>query len=368
MAANVQYKRPEPYESQVVVSAPGRGRLARELGALANYVRGKGMQVVPAHRPGIYLSSTTPVSAYFRTEPSGFAIARLWVVVAHQEEITGGIVGAELQLTFPNATTAIFAPDVLTGLATLAPRFFIEELSAKSYAQEDFAIEFQRKSGTSAVTIESLACFEMPRAVLALDSVDEGVDLETVRSGQAIYDGANESLGAVAESLSNSWARRTLFAQSFPELEVDSGSWTDLFTLAPTVVPHKTGRADTELVCRWDVRVRAGDGSTGGEVRITSGVDGNTDTLTLAVGATSDAWLGPGSITLRCEDVDTIDGLPGSSTWETVQVAVRRTAGTAPIYVTATAVWEPRELPLRIRITRSGAIRQTRSGAIRVLR
>lgn len=345
MAADVVIRRPEPPETGVVVAAPGRGRLARELAQINNHIRGHGMHIVPAHYPGLYLTSSTPAALHYRMEPQGHAVHRLWAIVAHQEEPGGGIVAAQLQVTFPSGETTTFPPDVLTGLALQAPRLFLETLSAKSDSLTSLEVWFERKSGTSAVTIETVSCFDLPRATLTLDLQDQGVDLETCRAGQAVFDGPNHSLGGVAEALQRAWPRRTLFEQSFPAIEIDSGSWTDLFSFPVPTTPHKTGRTDTDLVCRWDVRMYAGDGSTAGEARITSGVAANTDTLTIAAGTTSGAWLGPGEITLACEDVDADDGLQGSSVQETIQVAVRRTAGTAPLYVTAAEVWEPDTFP-----------------------
>lgn len=344
MAADVPYKRPEPSEAQVVVSGPGRGRLARELAQLAHYCRSHGMQLIPEFYPGLVLDSGTAKYTFHRTEPQGLAVTRLWVFLVSMEEPGPSATPADVTVTLPTGTTADLTPTLLSGVNIGGHVNIVrEDLTAplKSTSQVDLTVTYQRTSGTADVTIESVACFEMPRGVLSLDATDEGIDLETCRPGQPVYDDDHQSLGAVAEVLANTWPRRTLWEQSFPELEVDSGSWTDLFELAVPVIPHKRGRTSTDLPCKWDVRVRAADGTTAGEVRITTTRQALTDTLTLSTGSTSAAWLGPGDITIDCEDVDTIDGLQGSSNWEKVQIAVRRTAGSGVIYVSAVAVWEP---------------------------
>lgn len=343
MSASVPFKRTEPAISDIIVSGPGRGRTWREATSLYHWIRAHGMQIIPAHYPGIYLTTATPQSVYYRMAPQGQAIARMWVIVLRQEEPSGAAAAAEVQVNFPSGAVATYRPTVLTGLALDAPRIFYEPLALadKTSVRTDLALSFERKTGSTAVTVECVSCFEVPRAVLTQDASDLGIDLETLRPGQPVFDIANESFAALVRNLAATWPRRSLLQQSFPEIEVDSSSWTDLFVLPIPVLPHKGQRNDSTLACKWDIRARVEDGTTNGELRITTGRSANQRTLPIGLGETAHAWLGEDDITLDAETTAVDDGLPGASDFETVQFAGRRTAGSGRLFIQSVAVWEP---------------------------
>lgn len=338
MSAELPLARPEPAMTEVVVGAPVRGRLGRELAHMLHWCRGHGMNVIPLHRPGIQVAGSAQTLRY-RVEPQGHAISRLWVIYASQPEaFTGGTTPCTLSVTLPNGTAYTIAPDVVIGLGGLEPRFLLrEDLTAKSDAEQELAITFTRTAGTATATILAVGCWELPRTQLTLDSYDRGVDIETCQAGQPLYDSINASLGALAEHWPRTWPRRSLVQWSGPWLEVNSGSYVDLLELAEPVFPHKALRDDTTLSCKWTVYYKT-DAGTAGDIRITTGIDGNTDTITLAE-ETSGAWATASTINIRCDDPTTADGTPGA--WETVQWAVRRTSGAGVIYVSARALWEP---------------------------
>lgn len=336
MSAELPLARPEPSLTDIVVGAPVRGRTARELAHLLHWCRAHGMQVVPGHRPGVEVAGT-PVTLSYQTEPQGHAIARVWCfVVSQPEPFTGATTPVRMSVTLPNAEGHPVGASATIGIAELAGTVLVEELTAKSDDLETLTIVFEREAGTATATVESVSCFELPRAVLTQnDFYDRGVDLERCQAGQAIY---TESLSAIAEGLARTWPRRTLFEWAGADLEVDSGSFVDLFVLPIPALPHRTLRADTVTTCRWTVRYRT-EAGTSGEVRITTGIDGTTDTIALADLASA-AFVTYSEIDLRCEDPGTEDGLPAGG-WETVQVAVRVTGGSGSIFVSAVAVWEP---------------------------
>ena len=343
MSSAVPYKRTEPTLADVIVGAPTRAKTWREAVQLYHWLRAHGMQIIPASYPGLYLSDGTPASLYYRFQPSGVAIARMWSIVLHQDQPGGGTAPSRVEVTFPNSDTAVYYPTVFVGRTRAPARLYVEDLTLadKSTEIDSLELAFERKSGGTNVTVESVSCVEVPRAIINETPTDLGVELESIRPGQAIYDIDYRSLGGLTAHAIQTWPRRSLLQQSFPELEVDSASFQGLFQLPHPVLPHKELRADTTYTAKWNVRVRTADGSTGGEVRITSGRNANTDTLTIPTGQTTAAWLTDGDIELDCEDPSAVDGLPGSSDFETVEFAVRRTAGSGVIYVSAVAVWEP---------------------------
>lgn len=323
--------------TEVVVGAPVRGRLGRELAHMLHWCRGHGMNVIPMHRPGIQVAGTA-VTLRYRMEPQGHALSRMWLVwLSQPEAFTGGTTPCTLTLTLPTTTAYTISPDVNIGTADAAPILFREDLAAKSDDEQELAITLERTAGTATATVLAVGCWELPRTQLTLDSYDRGVDIETCQAGQPLYDSINQSIGALAEHWPRTWPRRSLVQWSGPWLEVNSGSFVDLLTLAEPVFAHKAGRNDQDLVCKWAVYYKT-DASTAGEIRVTTGIDGNTDTVSLAE-ETSGAWSTTSTITIRSDDPTTADGTGG--TMETVQWAVRRTSGAGKMYVSARCLWEP---------------------------
>lgn len=335
MSAELPYARPEPSPTEITVGAPVRGRLAREAAHLVHYARAHGMQVIPAHAPMLRIDDGSPYPLYWTTEPSGYAIARVWVLSISQEEAQGDVY-ARMAVALPDTLTRTVHPTLVTGTDPTS-WVFVEDLGAKTSAPTQLFAGFQRTAGGAAVTVEGIACWELPRAILALDSTDDGIDVETCQAGQPIYDAANRSLGEVARGVASTWPRRSLVQWSGAPLEVDSGDWVDLFALPIPCIPHKTLRADSHLECVWRVLFST-DTGTSGEVRVTTGIDATTDTLALGDGSLG--WTESGAIEIRCEDLSDAAGKPGGA-WETVQFAVRRTGGSGSIYVVAVSLWEP---------------------------
>lgn len=347
MSAELPLARPEPAIGEVVVGAPVRGRLARELAHLVNWTRGHGQQLIPAHSPRLIVQNGTPQTLRYRVEPAGMAIARVWAFALSQPEaFSGGTTPCRLQITTPDGTNHDAHPVTSIGGSggdVGAEMIVIEDLSAKSDLLQTLEVAIEIKAGTASATIESVACWELPRAILTLDTWDRGVDLETCRAGQPIYDGEGYSLGAISRGLYYTQPRRHLIEWSGPWCEIASGSWVDLTELVEPCIPRKILRADTTTRCRWTVYYKT-DSGTAGEVRVTSGIDATVETATLADTSGSGTMLAEQTIDLRCEDPTTVDGLPGGA-WETVQFAVRRTSGAGTIYVAARYVWEPDDVP-----------------------
>lgn len=334
MSAELPLYRPEPSLTEIVVGAPVRGRLARELAHLLHWCNAHGMQVIPAHCPLVAFNGTTTLR--YRMAPQGRAITRVWVVLLSQPEaFSGGTTPARVEMQAPDSVVHTITPDTVTSV-TLAHTMVREDLTAKSEAEQVLTLTFSYKAGTALATIESVACWELPRAILTQDTYDRGVDLETCQAGQPIYDSIGKSLGAITRNLAYSWPRRSLIQYSGYWMLFSAGTFTDFTPLAEPCLPHKTLRADTTLTCKWAIYVKTAAATTG-EVRVTTGIDGTTATETIATD-TSGGWI-TGTIALRCDDPTTSDGLPAGG-WETIMFAVRVTAGTN-ISVGSYCVWEP---------------------------
>jgi len=338
MAATVPWKRTNPRYQDIQVGAPVRARTWRELALLYHWLRGHGHHVIPAHCPAVELSSGGSETFRYNIVPSGRSIHRVWGFVLRQEIPANPPTAATCTITLPDSSVVTLHPTTADGLTGISRRLFVEALASKSSTPGEIALTVAHTAGTAKVWVESICCFELPRAVLELDATDLGVDLETLRPGQPIVDDSYESAAEVAHSLASTKPLRNLVQLWFPKLVFNSGSWTDAFPIPVPALPRKGQRSDTTKSCKWDVYARVTDGSTAGDVRITTGRSANTDTLT--VSSTSWSWLGTSDIELDCEVMTASDGLPGSSARETVQLAVQRTSGTGDIEVQGLRVAE----------------------------
>lgn len=347
MAAPVPYKRTQTRIGDILVGEPVRAQTWRELGMLLHWLRGHGSHIIPAHYPGLVINATsTPETLNFRIEPQGLSIERVWVIQTRQGEWTGAGVPAFLKITLPGGSTVTIGPPDRTGATFREIAIVLFETIAKSDSIANIALTFERVSGDVDVTIESVCAFDLPRAVLTLDGTDLGVDFETLRPGAAIFDSTNLSLGAVVENLADrkTAPRRHLWMQSTSPLESDPGgagnptAWVDLFALDIPILPRKVSTTDTTFVCDWNLYWHVSAGGTNFQARITTGNGPNIDVIQIA-GVTSPTWGSDGAIELDAEDPGEDDGVPGGGL-ETVQIAVRRTAGTGKVTVYTTEVWE----------------------------
>ncbi|MEQ9073061.1 MAG: hypothetical protein RLP09_04340 [Sandaracinaceae bacterium] len=340
MSASVPWKRTSPRYDEVQVGKAIRGRLWREAALLLHWARGHGMHIVPAHSPGISVGAGGSETLRYRVHPQGLAIARIWNIVIRLTDDGTNVIGRP-RVTLPSGiggTSSVFGTLNPANTAFGASFIAVENLPAKSTAVlTDLELQIDHVHGTTPFWIESVSALELPRAVLSADATDLGVDLESLFPGRPMYDAPYQSAGGIARGWAVTQPRRSLVQQWFSPVEITSGAWTDVFTLPHLVVPRKDRRNDTTQVLTWDCWAGA-EASTKGEFRIVTGIDGNTDTLSVATGA-APGFLGTSTVEARCEDLSEPDGLPGGVD-ESVTLQGRVTAGAGAISVQSFNVWE----------------------------
>lgn len=331
-SAVVPWKRTETPMGDIQVGLPVRSQTWQEVALLLHWLRAHGMHLIPAHAPHVYLTNSTVVNLEYRIKPQGLGILRVWIIALRQQDPANPPTAATVSITLPGGSSFTAIPGVASAFGA-GQHIFVETV-AKSSAETAIQLSVQRTAGTSQVWIESVSCFELPRAVLTEDTTDRGVDLITLRPGQPLTDRANESIGSIVSYLQDavSWPRRMLWQQSLGAgaVEVDPGgasnptSWTDLTVLPCPMLPRKVAVGDTSFDVTWDVLVNIDSGTTF-EIRATTTNSATADTVTEA-GTGSTTWMGTSTIALDCEDPGAVDGLPNLGN-EGVTVAVRRTVG-----------------------------------------
>lgn len=335
MAARVLPRRPEPTESVIRVGEPVSSGTWQSLGALANYLRGTGAELVPAYCPAYTISSGATAVFNFRVKPRGAAIQRIWCVL-----LKGASGAAYAEIKAPASTGTLltaYAPpstDVRTQIV------YVENLAAKSSAEGAITLEIKANGGN--VTVDSIACYEQTRPILTLDSTDYGCDLETLRPRDPIYYRANRSWRGVADGLAQCDPRTVgLFQWAVPEAGAytrTTASYLNIFTHAVPIIARKLGTTAVTGSVKWAAYAKVAGGA-GGQIRVTTTESGVSDSVT--VSGTSFAWTTARAIAIDCTDMDSADGrqTAASPAWDRINFALQGD-GTNALSVAALSVWD----------------------------
>lgn len=350
MAAPVPQERSHPVYADAQISASVRGRTWRDLAHLHHWIRAHGQQLIPAHAVRrVVQGDTGAATVRYRMHPSGRAIARVWEIVLRSSADDGGPVAdaaslTQANVTFPNGDTVSTIAPAWLAAEWPRPLVYVEELAAKSGALAELALGVTVADSSTHLVVESVACWELPRAVLTVgDATDLGIDVDSLRIGAPIFDdgAANaRSVAAIASGLADSECRRVLHAHAFDAVSTTSGSLTDLYALPVPLVPRKIRRTDTTAPVWVAVYAYASDGTTEGEIVITAA---SGDSVTFAVTSDTPGWLettdAASQLIVACEDLSTDDGAPSGGI-DTMTVQVRRTAGAGSVVIESVCVWE----------------------------
>jgi hypothetical protein len=320
------------------VGRPVRATSWWDLAQLVQWVRGRGRTLVPQHAVRKTITSGSQTFRW-RTHPSGVAITRVWVADIRQDPttyVTSPGCAFTVQAGGASTSGTIYRSGRAIDSTTVV---YLETGLTRSAALSELTYTVTQVSGRP--TVESIGAWELPRAALAKDSTDLGISLDSFFPRRQIFEATYEGTRAVVLASAGSPGRRighVGWSAGYESL-TSSGTFVSVFTNPHPIVPRIDRPADTTRVLAWDVYARVTDGTTSGEFRIAIGSGGASGTVAVPLGATSNAWRGTGSVSLKCEDLSTANGLRGGS-YETVDLQLRRTAGAGQVGVTAYSVWE----------------------------
>lgn len=262
----------------------------------------------------------------FRIVPSYQTLVRRWRIAARCNGSLSVAINGGTAVEDP--TPGEFAD--FDGL-TLPRGITVEEVLGSQTATESDGAVSVTTDGTN-LELDSIECFELPRAFIAADSNEYGVELAPFRGSQPIRANAFENLyaGAMNEDV----GRRVLFQWAVPysvagapsttyAASTSSATFSDVFGVAkPCLARKKFNDGDyTQCTARIFAWV-SGGGS--GEFRVSS-QDGTSSVVTIT--NTSPAWSSElTGVQILCEDLSTADGIPGDG-WDDVQIQFRATSG-----------------------------------------
>lgn len=320
------------------VGRPVRATTWWDLARLVQWVRGRGRTLVPQHVVRKTITSGSQTLRY-RVHPSGVAISRVWVADIRQDP-TSYTTSPGCSFTVQAGAGPTSGTIRRSGRALDSePVVWIETGLTRATTLSELTFTMARVSGSP--TIESVGCWELPRAALAKDATDLGISLDSFFPRRQIFEASYEGTRSVVLASAGSPGRRIghISWGGGHEVTTTSGAFVSVFALPHRVVPRLDRPADTTLTLTWDVYARVTDGTTSGEFQVARGSGGASGTIAVPLGATSFAWRGTGTFTAKCEDLSTANGLRGGS-YETLDLQFRRTAGAGNVVVSGFDVWE----------------------------
>ena len=337
-AINVPWHRSRPQIASILAGAPVSASEWTDCARALHWIRGRGLQLVPFTSPNLSISAGSAETVRFRVQPSGVAIERRWCVFVRAST-------AAATVTFQAgsaAASAAFRPeDIRSGSPTVI--VYAEEVTKSTAAAEISAVI--TAGGTGTVYVDAIGCWELPRPALTLETAAEyAVNMASIRPGQPI--GAIGQWGpyGVAETVRQTKSRRVLFQKWLPSVATTtSASYQSVFVLPAPVVASKRSITDTTTDATWAVYARVSDSGTSGTIQLASTIAADTQDITITGtdgGATALSWRSAAALELDPEDMSTDDGIDASAGAETVQLKIKRTAGSGSIEVQGVGIWE----------------------------
>lgn len=335
MARALPERRPEPSADLVLSSAPVSTVTWQSLGYLANFLRGKGAQLVPTCFPQRSIIAGVTETFRFRVKTRNTAIQRIWVVGLRTT--TTSSVHADIRS--PSGSGPTIQVPVRTTLDTRTSDVYVEDVASKATAEVEITISI--KAVEHAVIVESISCYEQDRPVLNGDATDYGVDVTTLASRQPIFEGSYQSAGGVYDSLANADARRVgLFHWSVggsTSVTRLSATPANIFILDAPILTRKLARSAVTGTVKWAIYAYLSGAGTGTVTASTTSGASNTITIT----NTAAAWSTPQTFAVDCDDMASLDGrqTAGTPRWDMLNFKFAGN-GTRSIIVQAISVWD----------------------------
>ncbi|MCB9632910.1 MAG: hypothetical protein H6721_12335 [Sandaracinus sp.] len=325
------------------VGASDWNRIAHDL----NYAAASGRVIVPSFRPATELDlsdgdTTWTMSLWL--EPSYQAIERI-VSVTYRFHASSGA-----------SIRASGAGDIDVLSPKLVQRSVVGSQTTTGAAVDvTFSTLGTQESGY--VTIDGVQVVELPRAFLENDTNERGIDASVFVSGQPIMIARGVDAIRDATADDTQIGRRVLLAYAEPYATsrqggnaTESGAGGDVITSASFVtvrggsgspaLARKTRTTDTTRTVKARAFARCSNGTTTGEVRFVSSVNGASSAITFDGSVTTNfAWSSEVDLTVDCEDLGDVRGLQ-SSTFDEVSVEARRTAGAGNLQVAGWVLYE----------------------------
>lgn len=338
MTARLDYKPARINQGDIIARQAVRSSTWQDVAQVVNYIRARGSMLVATMQLGHTVTAGNNATFRFRAAPGTLSKGACWLIGLRSGSATNARIA---QVKVPSTASAVDQiADTLYGVSSVGV-YFDTAIAGTSYAERELTFNVAAPAAGD-VVVEWAACYETPRELLALDSTELGVDIQSLLVGQPIGEATGRSYSAIAAAATDAAkynARRaSLYHWYSPTgIATTSTSFTQLLRSIP-VLNRKLRIGETRRAMRF--RVYASATTNNGEVRLVSSKGGST-TVTVTAGAA--AWYpstagNPAARTIDSEDIATADGLQ-SGVFDVVGVEGRIiTSGTLTVH--GVSCWE----------------------------
>lgn len=301
----------------------------------ANWIRGKSKTLIPMSACYASLSASAGANFYFRVKPHVTGLRRKWTILA---------TGTGRVMSLYDSVWHNFSCDQYGSFS------FYEDVTSATSTEYQAAITVEAL-GSSSIAVYGVGLEEIQRAVLGLDSTDDGTDLNTEIFREPIRQDANTGIYGVATvgtDVSNIAPRGLFYWASHNDTASPvfstTGGPTNVFYLdVPILVPKLYNGDTTGTACARALCLTSGATTTG-----TFSVTNNktaTTTSALIPGGSHLAWSwfpavggSPLQFDVDCTDMSDDDGLQ-SGTFNNCTFSATRTGSAGTFYMAGISVW-----------------------------
>lgn len=318
------------------------------MGQQHNWLVGTGGQLVVGFCPNTTIAASTNKTFRFYVKPRLPHFWRLWhVYVAFPDNIFHSAL--QVKSALPAAPSA----QEYQLNVSHASRFIWYEYDTGSLseAEAEIALNLAVPSGENSVIVRNISCFEVPRVRLDADTVELGMDVDSLIDRAQIYgltDGksasgliqATEKIGG--KQTGNAKLRRNVFHWSVDDADALTTTSTSFAPLTTSAEPAALGMIHkaSQTLKTYHVRVRAKVASgvtSGGTIRFTMT---NGDSLDLTISNTSIAWTTSAhTLDVDAEDLTAADGR--RSTRDDSCTIQWKTEATKTLTLSAISIYDP---------------------------
>lgn len=313
---------PNNVASSVAIRAQTWGDTAQVL----NMARGYGAVLVAPHFIGESIPTQTTYVYRYRATPTLTDSVLVWIVNCYSA-------APSVQFT-PTYSTA-----VQTGIPSTfgqLPVYVQDNVASQPLIDTEYTLSITTGSGSTCF-VQSIALVEMPRTDLSAS--EGGVDLNTLRAGDPVYDAAGASYTAIGASVGGvmTVARRVSQVHWF-RVNPFVRTATSLSPWFSSSLPALNRRGLVGQLTRTvSIRIYAEALVQPGEVRVMDGLSGTFVNIPVPVGAY--AWTTLAQQAIDCESGGTVNGLQGGL-FDTLGISARTTVAGGTINVRGVSIWE----------------------------
>lgn len=307
-----------PWE-EIRAGAAVSGRVIGSASDVATWCMGRGAQIIPHFRPRqVTIVENASHTYRFVAQLRYPAVRRVWTVIVRSANGGTSISDYTIQAGAMSGMTFAAFSDIGSHNATT----YEENGVAQSSDEQELTLTITADVGD--IIVESIGCWEAPRALLTPAGNELIINRESVQPGAPIYDDTSESnsLSVIAQGVDGVWdsTRRVGMLQwacdatTTNALPITATSAADIFTLPQKFLGRRKFLDDTVTTLGVRVLVRTSATGVTGTFNFDTSNSASSETIAIPTAAhTAFTWYpltstDPMFLAVDAEDQDGVSG------------------------------------------------------------